>query len=94
MAICLRARPNGTAPRPEPRVLFVPREGEPAVGAGDRVLARSPRSRTRIISITARLIRRIGTAPHKVVGIFRKETQGGRILPIDKGADRQWRVRS
>ncbi|MDO5630594.1 MAG: ribonuclease R [Paracoccus sp. (in: a-proteobacteria)] len=79
---------------PEPRILFMPRDADTAVGAGERVLAR-------LIPITgedhhyqARLIRRIGTAPHKIVGIFRKETEGGRIVPIDKGADKEWRVRA
>ncbi|MBV0890629.1 ribonuclease R [Paracoccus sp. Z118] len=93
------ARPlewQGTAP--VPRVLFAPRQSDPAVGAGERILARLIETGGATgegdHQYQARLIRRIGTAPHKVFGIFRKETQGGRIMPIDKGADRQWRVRA
>src|SRR5699024_8560904 len=62
-------------------------------GGGERILARLVETEGEDHQYQARLIRRIGTAPHKVVGIFRKETEGGRILPIDKGVDRQWRVR-
>ena len=39
-----------------------------------------------------RLIRRIGTNPKRVLGVFRKKTEGGRIVPIDKGADKEWSV--
>ena len=38
------------------------------------------------------MIRRIGTNPLKVLGVFRKTAEGGRIVPIDKGADREWLV--
>ncbi|WP_299359337.1 ribonuclease R [uncultured Paracoccus sp.] len=88
------ARPlewQGTGPMP--RVLFAPRQSDPALGGGERILARLIETDGEDHQYQARLIRRIGTAPHKVVGIFRKEAEGGRILPIDKGVDRQWRVR-
>ena len=39
-----------------------------------------------------RLIRRIGTNPRKVLGIFRAGSEGGRIHPIDKGDDKEWIV--
>ena len=70
---------------PAPRILFAPREGEPAPGAGERILARLVETGGEDHQYQARLIRRIGTAAHKIVGIFRKEAEGGRILPIDKG---------
>ena len=79
---------------PEPRILFLPREADPALGAGDRILARLAEVVGEDHAYTARLIRRIGTAPHKIVGIFRKDTEGGRIAPIDKGVDREWKVRA
>ncbi|MDO5705120.1 MAG: RNB domain-containing ribonuclease, partial [Paracoccus sp. (in: a-proteobacteria)] len=79
---------------PEPRILFVPRGADPAVDAGERILARLIEVHGEDHHYQARLIRRIGTAPHKIVGIFRKETEGGRIVPIDKGADKEWRVRA
>ncbi|NHX28172.1 RNB domain-containing ribonuclease, partial [Escherichia coli] len=43
-------------------------------------------------SYEGRLIRRIGTNPHRILGVFRKGAEGGRIMPIDKGADKEWQV--
>ncbi len=76
----------------EPVVLYVPRESDPALGEGDRILARLQVVHEEDHNYEARLIRRIGTSPRKVVGIFRKGAEGGRILPIDKGSDREWMV--
>ena len=77
-----------------PRILFLPREHDPAIGPGDRFLARlTPTPGTESHDYEARLMRRIGMQPHKIAGIFRKTTEGGRILPIDKGDSREWRVR-
>lgn len=78
-----------------PRILFLPRRNDPAIGAGDRFLARIAPTASDVEThdYEARLMRRIGTAPHKIIGIFRKTENGGRIVPIDKGADREWRVR-
>ncbi len=78
---------------PVPRILFQPREADGAMGAGDRFLARLTEARGEDHDYVARMIRRIGEAKHKIVGIFRKNTEGGRIMPIDKGQDREWRVR-
>ena len=78
---------------PQPRILFQPREADGAMGAGDRFLARLTEAPGGDYDYIARLIRRIGEAKHKIVGIFRKNTEGGRIMPIDKGSDREWRVR-
>ncbi|WP_425101726.1 ribonuclease R [Tropicibacter sp. S64] len=76
----------------EPIVLFVPRASDPALGEGDRILARLQVVHEEDHNYEARLIRRIGTSPRKVVGIFRKGAEGGRIVPIDKGADLEWMV--
>ncbi|WGW05138.1 ribonuclease R [Tropicibacter oceani] len=76
----------------EPIILFVPRESDPALGEGDRILARLQVVHEEDHNYEARLIRRIGASPRKVVGIFRKGAEGGRILPIDKGADKEWAV--
>ena len=91
----LFARPlewQGTAPMP--RILFAPRKADPAVAPGERVLVRLAPAEGEDHAYQARLMRRIGTVVHRVVGIFRKAAEGGRILPIDKGADRQWQVRA
>ncbi len=76
----------------EPVVLVVPRASDPALGEGDRILARLSVVKGEDHHYEARLIRRIGTNPRRVVGIFRKTAEGGRILPIDKGADKEWVV--
>jgi ribonuclease R len=77
---------------PAPRVLLVPRAGDPALGAGDRILARLTEVNRPDHSYEGRLIRRIGTNPHRVLGIFRETSEGGRIVPIDKGGDKEWLV--
>ena len=76
----------------EPVVLVIQRSGDQALGNGDRILARLTVVKDEDHAYEARLIRRIGTNPVKILGIFRKSAEGGRIVPIDKGADREWRV--
>ncbi|MGQ0611378.1 MAG: ribonuclease R [Paracoccaceae bacterium] len=75
-----------------PRILIVPQRGDPALGAGDTILARLTRTPEADHAYEARLIRRLGTTAVKVLGLFRATAEGGRILPIDKGADKEWRV--
>ncbi|MEP1944070.1 MAG: ribonuclease R, partial [Sulfitobacter sp.] len=76
----------------EPVVLMIPRAADPALGAGDRILARLTLVKGEAHHYEGRLIRRIGTNPKKIVGIFSKRAEGGRIKPIDKGADKEWAV--
>ncbi len=78
----------------EPVVLVLPRASDPALGEGDRILARLTEVKGDDHHYEARLIRRIGTNPRRVIGIFRKKAEGGRILPIDKGSDKEWVVGS
>jgi ribonuclease R len=77
---------------PEPRILFVGREADPALGAGDRILARLTAVEGEEHGYEARLIRRIGANPLRIVGIYKQDSEGGRILPIDKGEASQWVV--
>jgi ribonuclease R len=77
----------------EPVVLVIPRASDPALGEGDRILARLKVVKGEDHHYEARLIRRIGTNPKRVLGIFRQTSEGGRILPIDKGSDAEWLVR-
>ena len=77
---------------PVPRVLFTPRAGDAPVAEGDRILAKLLQVSGQEHHYEARLIRKIGVAAHKIVGIFRKSAEGGRIMPIDKGADKEWLV--
>jgi ribonuclease R len=76
----------------EPAVLMIPRAGDPALGEGDRILARLTLVKGEGHAYEGRLIRRIGTNPKKIIGIYRKLAEGGRIQPIDKGSDREWAV--
>jgi len=76
----------------EPRILMMLRSSDPALGAGDRILGRLTVDQTKDHTHTARMIRRIGANPLRILGVFRQETEGGRVLPIDKGADKQWTV--
>ncbi len=76
----------------EPIVLIVARASDPALGEGDRILARLTVVHEEDHNYEARLIRRIGTNPRKIVGIFRKGAEGGRIVPIDKTGQTEWLV--
>ncbi len=78
----------------EPIVLVIPRASDPALGAGDRILARLTQVHEVDHNFEARLIRRIGTNPKRVLGIFRQGAEGGRIVPIDKSASHDWMVTS
>ncbi|MFN3661495.1 ribonuclease R [Yoonia sp.] len=89
----LFARPlEWTGQGPEPRVLMMLRSSDPALGAGDRILGRLTVDKNEEHTHTARMIRRIGTNPMRILGVFRAGSEGGRVLPIDKGADKQWVV--
>ncbi len=76
-----------------PAIVLAERPGQPALGEGDRILARlSEVKDDDAFRYRARLIRRIDRTRRKVLGIFRKSAEGGRILPIEKGSDREWKV--
>jgi ribonuclease R len=81
---------EGEAARP--RILFIAKSGEPALAEGDRALCRLVKVSGEDHAYEGRLIRRIGTAPSKILGVFKAASEGGRILPIDKGSDKEWRV--
>ena len=74
------------------RILIIPKKGDPALAEGDRFLGRLTRVDLDDYVWEARLIRRIGSNPLKLLGVFRKGSEGGRIVPIDKGQDKEWRV--
>jgi ribonuclease R len=79
-------------PTEGPRILIMPQKGDAALGAGNRILARLTKVDAEDHGYEARLIRALGGNPAKVLGIFRLGAEGGRIMPIDKGADKEWRV--
>jgi ribonuclease R len=76
----------------EPVVMVLPRASDPALGEGDRILGRLQEVKGEAHHYEARLIRRIGTNPRKVLGVFRKRDEGGRIVPIEKGDGKEWLV--
>ena len=76
----------------EPVVIVIPRASDPALAPGDRILARLQQLDDGDVHYAARLIRRIGVNTHKVVGIFRTRSEGGRIQPIDKSSSKEWEV--
>lgn len=88
----LMAKPLEEGVDHTPLILVVPQKGDPALGAGNRILARLTKIGGQDHDYEARLIRALGVNPRKVLGIFRASSEGGRILPIDKGADKEWRV--
>ncbi|WP_412565085.1 ribonuclease R [Thalassobius sp. MITS945101] len=77
---------------PEPKILMALRASDPAIGPGDRILGRLTGVQGEAHQYEAKLIRRIGTNPQRVLGVFRKSAEGGRILPIDKGDQKEWLV--
>lgn len=79
---------------PAPRILLVTKPDDPALGEGDRVLAKITKSADPETPYEGRLIRRIGSGPQTILGIFRVNEDGGRIVPISKKADNEWLVRA
>ena len=74
---------------PAPVLMMIERPGQPALGVGDRVLAKLVETAR---GWHAHPIRLLQQGPKAVLGIYRAGSEGGRILPIDKGADMEWRV--
>ncbi len=76
----------------EPKILLVTKTTDPALGANERILARLTEVKDDDHQYEGRLIRRIGSNPIRLLGVFRKHSDGGRITPIDKGSDKEWQV--
>ncbi|WP_295071327.1 ribonuclease R [Tabrizicola sp.] len=88
----LYAKPLEEGVEEGPRILVIAKKGDPALGAGDRILARLAKVDLDDYTYEARLIRKLGSNPTKVLGVFRSNAEGGRITPIEKGSDKEWRV--
>jgi ribonuclease R len=78
------ARPQvWKADTPPPLIYMAPdRHGTPALGEGERVLARL--SREADGSYVGRVVRRIAGAPRRILGIFEPTPEGGRLLSTDR----------
>jgi len=102
MLIAERADPDGDLlARPKewdgeeapPRIVYMPRQGDPALGPGDRFLAKlAPVEEPDGLTYEARLIKKIGSGPRLMLGIYREAGKGGRILPVDKKSSKEWEV--
>ncbi len=85
----LLARPvKWTGEDAPPPVIYVPQKGDPALGEGDRFLAKlHPVHEDDGLRYEARLIRKLQGGPRRVLGVFRLTDGGGRLIPVEKGAD-------
>ncbi len=74
-----------------PRIFMAPEpRGRPALAPGERVLARlKPIGRDRY---EARTMRRLDSAPSRILGVFRTGAHGNRIEPTDRRAKAEWVV--
>ncbi|MBS1301843.1 ribonuclease R [Loktanella sp. SALINAS62] len=87
----LLARPlEWTEDTDPPVILLALRAADPALGPGDRLLARLTATPGADHPYQGRMIRRIGTNPQRILGVFRAASEGGRVMPVDKGSDKQW----
>jgi ribonuclease R len=88
----LLARPQKWDPEEEPpRIIVIPGRDDtgPALGAGERVLARLNRIGG---EYEARVIKRLGASAHKVLGVVRITPRGNRIVPIDRKSRSEFSV--
>ncbi|GMG84775.1 ribonuclease R [Paralimibaculum aggregatum] len=92
----LTARPKDwdSAEAP-PEIHYVPRKGDVALAPGDRFLAKlRPVEEPNALRYEARLIKKIGSGPRRMLGIYRApgkgNREGGRLVSVDKRADREW----
>lgn len=66
----------------------------PALAKGDKILAKLAQVKADP-PYEARLIRKLGGADQdRLLGIFRENSQGAHIVPVDKKSDREWVVNS
>jgi ribonuclease R len=76
---------------PAPRIALAPSpKGTPAIGVGDRVLAKLHRLSD--TQYEGRPIRRIAPAPSRVLGVFEPGPQGGTLLPTEKRDKAEYRL--
>lgn len=75
-----------------PVILYRPRHNDPALGDGERILAKLTKENGEDFQYTGRFIRRIAAQPDQILGIYRTSSEGGRVVPIDKKSDREWMV--
>jgi ribonuclease R len=78
---------------PAPIILLTDAKPGETAGEGDRILVRltaTPEAEAH--AYEGKIIRKIGTGPAKLIGVYRAGPEGGRIVPISKGEGKEWRV--
>jgi len=73
-----------------PDIVVVAERGAPALGIGERAVARF--SHTAANQYEARILRAVGGAPDRIIGIYRAGREGGRIEPTDRKIRSEFRV--
>jgi ribonuclease R len=83
---------------PPPRIVLAPLDKTPgpALGIGERVLARLSRveEKDSPYAYEGRIIRRLGHSAHRVLGVYRQLGLEGRVHPVDRKSRFELRVRS
>jgi ribonuclease R len=79
--------PEGAA-RPDIRVVAEP--GAPALGVGERAVVRYARLEGG--AYEARIIRAVAPAPDRVLGIYRRDRDGGRLEPTDRKTRTEFKI--
>jgi ribonuclease R len=75
---------------PTPTIVVVPEPGTPALGRGERAVARFARRAEG--GYEARIVRAVAGAPDRIVGVFRGEADGGRLEPTDRKIRTEFRI--
>lgn len=73
-----------------PAIAVVAERSAPALGVGERAVVRF--SRLAPGSYEARIIRALGGAPDRILGVYRLTSDGGRILPTERKMRTEFRV--
>ncbi len=73
-----------------PTIYVVAERGAPALGVGERAAVRFARIDHN--HYEARIIRALGGAPDRVLGVFRRDRDGGRLEPTDRKLRTEFRI--
>lgn len=88
---------------PPPQIVIAPdpkkpgrrdRDAEAPAGVGDRVLAKmTPNTDdTQLYAYEARVIRLVGKGAERILGLFRANALGGRLIPVDKRVRNEFEI--
>jgi len=89
----LATPPDWDSETPPPRIFLAPdNRSRAAFATGEQVLARLTRNEDG--SYEAHTIRRLGKTPERILGIYERSSEGGRLRPTDRRAKSDFVVRS